>query len=46
MSRNEEGLVFRADDYLYSRVDYAGGKEILDNVFVIKYDHTMQSCGN
>ena len=33
----EEGLVFRAEDYLYrSAADYAGGKGILDNVIFIK----------
>ena len=33
----EEGLVFRAEDYLYSSaVDYAGGKGLLDDVIVVK----------
>lgn len=33
----EEGLVFRAEDYVYSSaVDYAGEKGILDNVIVVK----------
>lgn len=33
----EIGLVFRAEDYLYSSAaDYAGGKGILDNVIVVK----------
>ena len=33
----EEGIVFRAEDYLYSSaIDYAGGKGLLDNVIVIK----------
>jgi hypothetical protein len=33
----EEGLVFRAQDYLYSSAaDYAGEKGILENVIVIK----------
>lgn len=33
----EEGLVFRAEDYLYSSAaDYAGEKGILDNVIVVK----------
>ena len=33
----EEGLVFRAEDYLYSSAaDYAGEKGILDGVIVVK----------
>ncbi len=33
----EEGLVFRAEDYLYSSaVDYAGEKGLLDDVIVVK----------
>jgi len=33
----EEGIVFRAEDYLYSSaIDYAGEKGLLDNVIVIK----------
>ena len=33
----EAGLVFRAEDYLYSSaVDYAGEKGILDDVIVVK----------
>jgi len=33
----EEGLVFRAEDYLYSSAsDYAGEKGLLDNVIVVK----------
>ena len=33
----EEGLVFRAEDYLYSSaIDYAGERGILDDVIVIK----------
>ena len=33
----EEGLVFRAQDYLYSSAaDYAGEKGILDGIIVIK----------
>ena len=33
----KEGLVFRAEDYLYSSAaDYAGEKGILDGVFVVK----------
>jgi len=33
----EEGLVFRAQDYLYSSAaDYAGDKGILENVIVVK----------
>jgi hypothetical protein len=33
----EEGLVFRAQDYLYSSAaDYAGEKGILENVIVVK----------
>jgi hypothetical protein len=33
----EEGLIFRAEDYLYSSAaDYAGEKGILDNVIVVK----------
>ncbi len=32
----EEGLVFRAEDYLYSSaVDYAGEKGVLENVIVV-----------
>jgi len=34
---DEEGLVFRAEDYLYSSTaDYAGEKGILENVIVVK----------
>jgi hypothetical protein len=33
----EAGLVFRAEDYLYSSAaDYAGEKGLLDNVLVIR----------
>lgn len=33
----EEGLVFKAEDYLYSSAaDYAGEKGLLDNVIVVK----------
>jgi REP element-mobilizing transposase RayT len=33
----EEGIVFRAEDYLYSSaIDYAGEKGLLNNVIVIK----------
>ena len=33
----EEGLVFRAEDYLYSSAaDYAGEKGIFENVIVVK----------
>ncbi len=33
----EEGLVFKAEDYLYSSgADYAGGKGILEGVIVVK----------
>lgn len=33
----EEGLVFRAEEYMYSSaIDYAGGKGLLKNVFVVK----------
>ena len=33
----EEGLVFRAEDYLYSSaIDYAGEKGLLDEVIVVK----------
>jgi len=33
----EEGLVFRAEDYLYSSAaDYAGENGILENVIVVK----------
>jgi len=33
----EEGLVFRAEDYVYSSAaDYAGEKGIVDNVIVVK----------
>ena len=33
----EEGLVFRAEDYLYSSpADYAGEKGLLDDVSVVK----------
>jgi REP element-mobilizing transposase RayT len=33
----EEGLVFRAEDYLYSSAaDYAGEKGLLDNIIIIK----------
>lgn len=33
----EEGIVFRAEDYLYSSAtDYAGEKGLLNNVIVIE----------
>jgi REP element-mobilizing transposase RayT len=33
----EEGLVFRAEDYVYSSaIDYAGAKGLLDDVIVVK----------
>jgi hypothetical protein len=33
----EEGLVFRAEDYVYSSaIDYAGEKGLLDDVIVAK----------
>ena len=33
----EEGIVFNAEDYVYSSaIDYAGEKGILNNVIVIK----------
>jgi hypothetical protein len=33
----EEGLVFRAEDYLYSSAaDYAGEQGVLENVIVVK----------
>ena len=33
----EEGLVFRAEDYVYSSAkDYCGEQGVLNNVFVIK----------
>jgi hypothetical protein len=36
MAAVEEGLVFRAEDYVYnSTIDYAGGKGMLD-IFVIE----------
>jgi hypothetical protein len=46
----EAGLVFRAEDYLYSSAaDYAGEKGILDDVVVIRYSckcHAIQSRGS
>jgi hypothetical protein len=33
----EEGLVFRAEDYLYSSAaDYAGEQGVLENVIIVK----------
>jgi hypothetical protein len=33
----EEGLVFKAEDYVYSSaIDYAGEKGLLDDVIVVK----------
>jgi len=33
----EEGLVFKADDYIYSSaIDYAGEKGYLDNIVVFR----------
>ena len=43
----EEGIVFRAEDYLYSSAtDYAGEKGLLNNVIVIECYHAMQSRGS
>jgi len=43
----EEGVVFRAEDYLYSSAtDYAGEKGLLNNVIVIECYHAMQSRGS